>query len=83
MRRVLLHRRAYLNNSLCEQNTVIEIGEGTALADYMTLLPDQKPGSPPEKTVMVHVHKATGEIDIDVAGVEMRVDHAALKVERD
>lgn len=83
MRRVLLQRPAFLDNALCERGSIVPITDGIALASYMTLQADAGAPVAADKTVTVHVHHATGEIDIDANGVEIRVDGATLKVERD
>lgn len=89
MRRVLLQSKAFLNGALCEAGSIVEIGDDTALAPYMTELPAEPAPSAPaavptaEKNVSVQVHSATGEVDIDVDGVETRIDHATLTIKTD
>lgn len=90
MRRVRLERRAFINGSLYDTGSVIDLADDMALAPYMTELTDALPSEPvaatesaPEKTVTVHYHPASNEVDIDVDGVGMHVDHAALKIETD
>lgn len=84
MRSVRLMRNAFINDRYCVSGDVVDIGEHTALAPHMRLLSSpSKAVITPHAAVVVHVHHATGEVDIDVNGVEMHIDHAALKIETD
>jgi hypothetical protein len=94
MRRVYLHRNAFINDRYCDAGSVVDIDDHVALASFMKELPASviAPAvpvthaameAPPQKTVTVHVHPGCGEVDIDAAGVEMHIDHATLKVEVD
>jgi hypothetical protein len=92
--RVRLKRNAFLNDSFCEAGSVVTVADDTTLAPYMTRLSDDPTPTAtvaavlptvvaPANTVTVHYNEKSGEVDIDVNGVEMRVDHAALKVKVD
>jgi hypothetical protein len=89
MRSVRLTRNAFINDRYCVSGEVVDIGDHTALAPHMRLLPSHAPlhatvavpVAAPTHTVVVHYHQTAHEVDIEVNGVEMRVDDAALKVD--
>lgn len=90
MRSVRLTSNAFINDRYCVSGEIVDIGDHTALAPHMRLLSGAAPVrashaaaaiAPPDKTVTVQYDQDAHEVDIEVNGVEMRVEHAALKVE--
>lgn len=84
MRRVILQRPAFLDNALCPRGSVVTIADDAPLASWMTPVPDATPApiapvQPPDQIVTVHA--GPHDVDIDVGGVTMHIDHATLKVD--
>jgi len=99
MRQVRLSRPAFINACYCNAGSVVTIGDGVALAPFMTEIvappvpaapaaqatPAVPPAPPvkPEHTVTVHYRQQSNDVDIDVNGAEMHIADAALKIEVD
>lgn len=81
MRRVILQRPAFLDNALCARGSIVTIADDAPLASWMTLVPDAAPAAPSTPDQIVTVHAGSHEVDIDVGGVTMHIDHATLKVD--
>lgn len=90
MPRVLLQRPAFLDNALCARGSIVTISDDAPLASWMTLVPDAATPVPDpaakvlsavaDQIVTVHADAVAHEVDINVGGVEMHIDHATLKV---
>jgi len=80
MRRVLLHRHAFLGNALCQRGSIVEIADDERLADYMTEVAAEAAA---HHDISVRYSEKQGEVDISVDGTVTHLDHAALKLRVD